>query len=296
MQFVCLDAERRAFAAELPDRPIQERSGAVLRPSLRTFRLHTAGRGAMYVAACFARRVRACESARTEGSTIGGSDRRVGVGERPAGVPCGSGRSASPLVEMWREVPHDLLPVATATSGSLSVPRSPGAWRVQAIGQERASSWVDVPTEAYSAELTLLASEVRLPYRITADGAPLRGRQVLPGADRRRFGAESADRAARLRVGGRRGPRSISLCAAGERATVVVSSVTRRGAAFLRTGRLDPAGDRVGPRVHRPWSTRERSRRARAGAADRFLTALPDGFGVSQRHQGRSGPDGLSSP
>ncbi len=102
-----------------------------------------------------------------------------------------------------REVPHDLLPVATATSGSLSVPRSPGAWRVQAIGGERASSWVDVPTEANSVE----SDPARLGGALVPDHGgrcAASGRQVLPGADRRRFGAESADRAARLRVGDRR--------------------------------------------------------------------------------------------
>ena len=293
MQFVCLDAERRAFAAELPT----GRSGALWS------RLETLASDLplthcwSWSDVCPPQRVlpgdpvRACESART-------GDRRLAVriaaSESAKDQPesrveaVGPLRITAALVEMWREVPHDLLPVATATSGSLSVPRSPGAWRVQAIGGERASSWVDVPTEANSVELTLLASEV-LSYRITADGAPLAGARfylVRTGDGSVRnpltelLGFASVDGEGRIDL----------TLPAGERATVVVSSVTRRGAAFLRLDKI-PSTIELGPGFTvRGRLVNEAGEPVRARLIG--SSQVPDGFGVSQRHQGRSGPDG----
>ena len=191
-------------------------------------------------------------------------------------------------VEMWREVPRDLLPVATSMSGELSVPRSPGAWRVQAIGEERASSWVDVPTEANSVELALLASEV-VSYRITADGAPLAGARfylVRPGGGSVRnwlaelLGFASADGEGRIDL----------TLPAGKHASVVVSSVTRRGAAFLRLDKIPPTIELDPGFTVRGRLVNEAGEPVRARLIG--SSQVPDGFGVSQRHQGRSGMDG----
>ena len=236
--------------------------------------------------------MRACGSARTGDRRLAV---RIAVSESTKDEPesrvetVGTLRITAAPVEMWREVPRDLLPVARAMSGALSVPRSPGAWRVQAIGEERASSWVDVPTEANSVELTLLASEV-LSYRITADGAPLAGARfylVRTGDGSVRnwlaelLGFASADGEGRIDL----------TLPAGERASVVVSSVTRSGAAFLRLDGIPPAIE-LGPGFTvRGRLVNEAGEPVRARLIG--SSQVPDGFGVSQRHQGRSGPDGL---
>ena len=152
MRFVCLDENRRAFASEAtpggPDGLWQRlETGAAELPLTHCW---------SWSAACPPERIQrgddpvgTCEAAVASTSRLSlrivqraaGSDRAETQGRR------GPFHFTAAPAEMWRDVPRSLLPVVTTMSGSLTLPRSGSPWRVQAVAEDHASTWLDVPAD-----------------------------------------------------------------------------------------------------------------------------------------------------
>ena len=192
-------------------------------------------------------------------------------------------------VAMWRQVPRDLLPTAIVQPGVLSLLRHDETWRLQALGEGLASTWLNVTPEEDSVELALRQA-VDLTVQVTADGAPLAGARTYLVAIRLR-GWRPSDpslRALRPRTltAGRiwpcpsaSAPRSSSPTSPGPRRRSSASRTCRRWSSSVAglavTGRaVDPEGRPV------------------AGVRLLGLSWVGDELAAMQRHLGLSGPDG----
>lgn len=186
---------------------------------------------------------------------------------------------------MWREVPRHLLPTITAESPVLSLPRHADTWRLQALSGDHASPWQDVGPNQASVELTLLpASDFQ--FAVTADGAPLEDSRfylVKPGraSQTETLGFEVSDGEGLVAMTLPTAERSAVIVSHDSRSAEPfpefrdVSSTIELGPGLTVTGQaLDPEGEPVGD------------------LRLRGLSFVQDGFGVMQRHRGRTGPDG----
>ena len=292
MRFVCLDENRRAFTSEAtPDRPDDlwqrlETAAAEL-PLTHCW---------SWSDACPPQRIQrgddpvgACEAAVASTSRLSLRIAQPAAGSDPVETQGRRGPfhfTAAPA-EMWRDVPRSLLPVVTTMSGSLTLPRSGSPWRVQAVAEEQASTWLDVPADEDSVDLTLLPSAV-FSRLITADGEPLaaaRFHLVRPGSlagmrPPELLGFASSDSEGRVGL----------TLPSGHQSPVLVSSATRMGVAFLQLQRVPPAIElEAGLSVSGQLvdETGEPVEVLILGSSE-----LPDGFFLRQRYESRSGPDG----
>ncbi len=189
---------------------------------------------------------------------------------------------------MWRQVPRDLLPTAIVQSGALSLLRNDETWRLQALGEGLASTWLNVTPEEDSAELALRQA-VDLDVQVTADGSPLAGARmylVRSGSgmaavrpEPQGFAISDADGRANLTVSEREG------------AGVLVSHVARTASAFERFADVPPVVE-LGPGLSVTGRTVDPEGRPVAGVRLLGLSWVGDELAVMQRHLGLSGPDG----
>ena len=292
MRFVCLDENRRAFASEAtpggPDDLWQRLETAVAELPLT----HCWS----WSDACPPQRIQrgddpvgACEAAVASTSRLSLRIVQRAAGSDPVATQgrTGSFRFTAAPAEMWRDVPRSLLPVVTTMSGSLTLPRSGSPWRVQAVAEEHASTWLDVPADEDSVDLTLLPSAV-FSRLITADNEPLaaaRFHLVRPGSlagmrPTELLGFASSDSEGRVGL----------TLPSGHQSPVLVSSATRMAVAFLELQRVPPtieleAGLSVSGQL---------VDEAGAPVEVQVLgsSKVPDSFLLRQRHESRSGPDG----
>ncbi len=191
-------------------------------------------------------------------------------------------------VAMWRQVPRDLLPTAIVQPGVLSLLRSNETWRLQALGEGLASTWLNVTPEEDSVEIALRQA-VDLTVEVTADGAPLAGARVYlvrSGSgmaavrpEPQGFAISDADGRANLAVSER------------ERAAVLVSHVARTASAFERFADVPPVVE-LGPGLTVTGRAVDAEGRPVAGVRLLGLSWVGDELAVMQRHLGLSGPDG----
>lgn len=191
-------------------------------------------------------------------------------------------------VAMWRQVPRDLLPTAIVQPGVLSLLRSNETWRLQALGEGLASTWLNVTPEEDSVEIALRQA-VDLTVEVTADGAPLAGARVYlvrSGSgmaavrpEPQGFALSDADGRAHLAVSER------------ERAAVLVSHVARTASAFERLADVPPVVE-LGPGLAVTGRAVDPEGRPVAGVRLLGLSWVGDELAVMQRHLGLSGPDG----
>ncbi len=189
---------------------------------------------------------------------------------------------------MWRQVPRDLLPTAIVQSGALSLLRNDETWRLQALGEGLASTWLNVTPEEDSVELALRLA-VDLTVQVTADGAPLAGARmylVRSGSgmaavqpEPQGFAISDADGRVNLAVSGR------------ERAAVLVSHVARTASAFERFADVPPVVE-LGPGLAVTGRAVDPEGRPVAGVRLLGLSWVGDELAVMQRHLGLSGPEG----
>ncbi len=191
-------------------------------------------------------------------------------------------------VAMWRQVPRDLLPTAIVQAGVLSLLRHDETWRLQALGEGLASTWLNVTPEEDSAELALRQA-LDLTVRVTADGAPLAGARmylVRSGSgmaavqpEPQGFAISDADGRANLTVSEREG------------AGVLVSHVARTASAFERFADVPPVVE-LGPGLAVTGRAVDPEGRPVAGVRLLGLSWVGDELAAMQRHLGLSGPDG----
>ena len=191
-------------------------------------------------------------------------------------------------VAMWRQVPRDLLPTAIAQSGALSLLRNDETWRLQALGEGLASTWLNVTPEEDSVELALRQA-VDLTVQVTADGVPLAGARmylVRSGSgmaavqpESQGFAISDADGRATLAVSQR------------ERAAILVSHVARTASAFERFADVPPVVE-LGPGLTVTGRTVDAEGRPVAGVRLLGLSWVGDELAAMQRHLGLSGSDG----
>ena len=192
---------------------------------------------------------------------------------------------------MWRQVARHLLPTTTVASGSLSLPRNDGTWRLQALAEGRASTWQDVAPEEGSVELALQQA-VDLTVQTTAAGAPLAGARLYllrAGSGMAAgppeplgFGISDANGKVSLTVSER------------ERAAVLVSHVTRTAAAFERFAEAPPVVE-LGPGLAVRGRTVDLEGQPVAGVRLLGLSWVAPELPMLQRHLGLTGPDGRFS-
>lgn len=186
---------------------------------------------------------------------------------------------------MWREVPRHLLPTTTTDSPVLSLPRHADVWRLQAQAGDHASHWQDVASSQASVELELLpATDFR--FAVTAEGAPLgdsRFYLVKPGRANRTemLGFEVSDR---------EGAVAITLPTV-ERSAVIVSHDSRSAEPFPKLADA-PLTIELGPGLTVSGQAVNQAGEPVGDLRLRGLSFVQDGFGVMQRHRGRTGPDG----
>ena len=191
---------------------------------------------------------------------------------------------------MWRQVPRDLLPTTTFASGSLSLPRTDEMWRLQALGEELASTWRDLPPEEGSVELAL-GKAVNLMVQATTGGAPLAGARMYlvkmesgPFTRPEPLGFETSDADGKVSL----------TVSARERAAVLVSHVARTATAFERYAEAPPVVE-LGPGFAVTGRTVDPEGRPMAGVRLLGLSWLEHELAVMRRHLGISGPDGRFS-
>ena len=191
---------------------------------------------------------------------------------------------------MWRQVPRDLLPTTTFASGSLSLPRTDEMWRLQALGEELASTWRDLPPEEGSVELAL-GKAVNLMVQATTGGAPLAGARMYlvkmesgPFTRREPLGFEMSDADGKVNL----------TVSARERAAVLVSHIARTATAFERYAEAPPVVE-LGPGFAVTGRTVDPEGRPMAGVRLLGLSWLEHELAVMRRHLGISGPDGRFS-
>lgn len=188
-------------------------------------------------------------------------------------------------VRMWREVPRHLLPTTTTSSPLLSLLRHSGVWRLQAQAGNRASFWQDAGSGQTSMELALLpATDFR--FTVAADGVPLgdsRFYLVRPGRANQTemLGFEVSDRD---------GVVGITLPTA-ERSAVIVSHDSRSAEPFPKLADV-PSTIELGPGLTVSGQVMNHDGEPVGDLRLRGLSFVQDGFGVMQRHRGRTGPDG----
>lgn len=191
-------------------------------------------------------------------------------------------------VAMWRQVPRDLLPTAIVQAGVLSLLRHDETWRLQALGEGLASTWLNVTPEEDAVELALRQA-VDFTVQVTADGTPLAGARVYlvrSGSgmaavrpEPQGFALSDADGRAHLAVSER------------ERAAVLVSHVARTASAFERLADVPPVVE-LGPGLAVTGRAVDPEGRPVAGVRLLGLSWVGDELAVMQRHLGLSGPDG----
>ena len=191
-------------------------------------------------------------------------------------------------VAMWQQVPRDLLPTTIVQSGVLSLLRNDETWRLQALGEGLASTWLNVTPAEDSVELALRQA-VNLTVQVTADGAPLAGARVslvrsgsgmaAVRPEPQGFVISDADGRANLAVSER------------ERAAVVVSHVTRTASAFERFADVPPVVE-LAPGLAVTGRAVDPEGRPLAGVRLLGLSWVAPELRVMQRHLGLSGPDG----
>lgn len=188
---------------------------------------------------------------------------------------------------MWREVPHHLLPRVVSTLPVLSVPRGDVAWRLQALAGDQASAWQWVASDRDSVELALEpASEFR--FEVTADGVPLADARfwLVEEATAHRpqaqyLGFEASDD---------EGIVAVSL-PTGERSVVLVTHDTRTAEPFSNPGNVPPSVE-LGPGLVVSGYAANEAGEPVGGARVQGLSFIPGGFGLLQRHLGRTDIDG----
>lgn len=188
---------------------------------------------------------------------------------------------------MWVEVPRRLLPAAVAGSPVLSVPRGDEGWRLQARTGDHASSWQWVASDRDSVELALEpATDFR--FEVTANDAPL--------ADARFYLVEEASvhrpQAAHLgyETSDEEGVVAITLPSA-ERSAVVVTHDLRSAAPFSSPGNVPPRIE-LAPGLVVSGQAANEAGEPVGGARLQGLSFIPNGFGLLQRHFGRTELDG----
>lgn len=191
-------------------------------------------------------------------------------------------------VEMWEEVPKSLLPTTVASARVLSMPRSPGSWRVQAWAEGLASAFQDVAADEGTVEVVLLPA-VEFSTRVTAGGEPLGDARlfvVRPSWRGQRYPADLLG----FETSGADGAVALTLPAR-TRWPAVLFSATRRATALPRLRDL-PAAVELSPGVTVSGHTVNEEGAPLAGAVLVGLSWIPEGFNLMQRHRAVSGFDG----
>jgi len=186
---------------------------------------------------------------------------------------------------MWREVPHHLLPTITASSPIVSLPRSIGLWRLQAQADGYASAWQDAPSDQSSVNLNLLpAKDFR--FTVTADGTPLEDSRFYLLRARRVGPAEPLG----FEVSDPEGVVAVTLPAT-DRSAAIVSHDSRSAEPFPALRDVPPLIE-LGQGLTVSGQAINESDQPVAAARLRGMSFIPNGFGLMQRHLGRSRPDG----
>ncbi|MXW01505.1 MAG: hypothetical protein F4X59_18130 [Holophagales bacterium] len=190
-------------------------------------------------------------------------------------------------VEMWSEVPRRLLPTVAAVSPVLSVSRGDGAWRLQGQAGDHASSWQSVAADQDAVELVLEpAADFR--FELTADGAALADARfyLVEPASVHRPQAELLG----FEVSDAEGIVAVTLPAA-ERSAVILTHDTRAAQPFPKPESLSPRIE-LGPGLTVSGYATNDAGEPVGGVRLQGLSFIPGGFGLLQRHRGRTGPDG----
>ena len=188
---------------------------------------------------------------------------------------------------MWLEVPHRLLPTVVSGSPALSVPRGDDGWRLQARAGDQASPWQWVGPGRDSVELALeAATDFR--FEVTADDAPLadarfylveKARDHRPQAMYLGFEASDVD-----------GVVAITLPSA-ERSAVLLTHDLLAAVPFSGLGDVPPTVELAPGLVVRGQAVNEEGEPV-DGVRLQGLSFIPSGFGLLQRHLGRTEFDG----
>jgi len=89
----------------------------------------------------------------------------------PVAMPLPEGIVIAAPVEMWQEVPEELLPCWKAGS---KVPRKHGQpWRVRFVGHEHGSGWLDVAGREHRVQIALRPAQDRQVELLSAEGEPV---------------------------------------------------------------------------------------------------------------------------
>ena len=187
--------------------------------------------------------------------------------------------------EMWREVPRHLLPTTTVDAPALSLPRDGNDWRLQAQAGNDASAWQDVAASQDSVDLALLpATDFR--FVVTANSAPLSDSRLSLLRPRQPYPTELLG----FEVSDREGIIAITLPTA-EPSAVIVTHDSRSAEPFPRLRDIPPTIE-LGPGLTVSGQVVNEAEEPVEAVRLEGLSFVPDGFGLMQRHRGRTGPEG----
>ena len=195
--------------------------------------------------------------------------------------------SAAPAA-MWRDVPRSLLPTFVASGLAIKVPRTVEPWRIHAVGTDTATAWADVSAEQVSVALTLQPA-VEHEFLVTADAMPLPGARLSVVRPSRRgmqyptelLAFEAADPEGRIRL----------VLPVTAQPPSIVASVSRAAQAFPRLSEI-PATVELGLGLVVSGQTVNSADEPIPGARLSGASWVPNGFGLMQRHETKTGPDG----
>ena len=188
---------------------------------------------------------------------------------------------------MWVEVPRRLLPTFVSGSPVLSVPRGEEGWRLQAQAGDHASAWQWAASDRDSVDLALEpATDFR--FEVTANDGPL--------ADARFYLVEEATahrpQSAYLgfEASDEEGVVAVTLPSTA-RSAVVVTHDLRSAAPFSSPGDVPPRIELASGLLVSGRATNEAGDPV-GGVRLQGLSFIPNGFGLLQRHLGRTARDG----
>ncbi len=209
------------------------------------------------------------------------------VGEPGSAEVPGVTRVTAAPDRMWLEVPRRLLPTVVSGSPVLSVPRGDDGWRLQAQAGDHASSWQWVASDRDSVELALEpATDFR--FDVTADDAPLSNARLYLVEEATGYRPQAAYLG--FEASDDEGGVAITLPSA-EGSTVVVTHDLRSAAPFSNPGNVPPTIELAPGLVASGQAVNEAGDPV-GGVRLQGLSFIPNGFGLLQRHLGRTELDG----
>lgn len=284
-RLVCLDVDARAFAVDPLPGGVSVGSLSDLAPDREVLLCW------YWNDACPPRRHLAADGPLPDGGCDG--TRRLEVQILPPRHAGGEGLGSAEVQvtaapdRMWVEVPRRLLPTFVSGSPVLSVPRGEEGWRLQAQAGDHASAWQWAASDRDSVDLALEpATDFR--FEVTANDGPL--------ADARFYLVEEATahrpQSAYLgfEASDEEGVVAVTLPSTA-RSAVVVTHDLRSAAPFSSPGDVPPRIELASGLLVSGRATNEAGDPV-GGVRLQGLSFIPNGFGLLQRHLGRTARDG----